>query len=203
MYGMSDAPPPAPVKAKRSGCEWLAVIVIILLALAAPALQSFVEAIGAHHHKVQNRQTRLITKDLREAILAYKTEHHHFPLPVASAASLDLALRSRGPLLRALIEDAGELNPKKIKFFDLPVAKNGTHGVWVDGEEWILSDTWGEPFYIVLDTDDDGKIANPEYPKGEKHPSPTELPVGVIVYSSGRDRDPKTWRDNICSWRLP
>jgi len=43
-----------------------------------------------------------------------------------------------------------------------------------------------------------GKIANPE--TKAKH-MPTMLPVDIILYSSGPDLDPKTWQDNVCSWR--
>lgn len=157
------------------------------------------------------RQVRATALDLRMALEHYKADYHRFPVPEPSAPHSDLALRSRGRMLPVLSgKDVDGLNPKQIKFIDFPAAKDRKSGLWKDDAEWVLSDRWGEPFYIILDTNGDGKIANPEYAadrsdkeyaKLEKHPSPTELPLGVIVYSAGKDRDPKTWHDNICSWR--
>lgn len=209
---MPDASLPASDKTTSSGCGWLAWIFIIVVALGPTALQSLVATLGSDHHKAQNRRTRLTSKDLQASLLSYKTEYHHFPLSDTSASKSDLALRSRGPLLEALINDADGLNSKKIKFINLPMANDSKDGLWKDDAEWVLSDRWGEPFYIVLDTNGDGKIANPEYgadrsdpeyAKLETYPPPAELPLGVIVYSAGKDRDPKTWRDNICTWKSP
>jgi len=72
------------------------------------------------------------------------------------------------------------------------------NGLWQDGEEWVLSDLWGEPYYIVLDTNEDNMIANPNLGAAK---SLSQIPARIIIYSSGKDRDPKTWHDNICSWR--
>ncbi|MCX6851606.1 MAG: hypothetical protein NTY98_22115 [Verrucomicrobia bacterium] len=142
---------------------------------------------------------RSAVKDLKNALDQYKADYNHFPLPASSAPNLDLSLRSRGPILPALLgEETGGLNPKKVKFLDLPMARNRKSGLWQDGAEWVLSDRWGEPYYIVLDTNKDGQIANPEV--GSEH-LPAMLPVEIIIYSSGPDCDPKTWQDNVCSWR--
>jgi hypothetical protein len=44
--------------------------------------------------------------------------------------------------------------------------------------------------------------SNPDYAKNyQNYPPSATLPATVIIYSSGPDRDPKTWHDNICSWR--
>lgn len=144
-------------------------------------------------------RVRRSVRDLEMALGLYKADYNCFPPPATSDPNLDLALRSRGPMLQALIDgDAGGLSPRKIKYLDLPMARNHKNGLWQDGAEWVLSDLWGEPYYIVLDTNGDGKIANPEF--GAEH-QPATLPVRVLIYSSGPDRDPKTWEDNVCSWR--
>ena len=91
------------------------------------------------------------------------------------------------------------------------MAKNQELGLWLDGSDWVLTDRWGEPYYIVLDTNRDGTLTNPEFgaavldtnyaKRVESEPPPAELKDIVAIYSSGADRDPKTWHDNITSWR--
>ena len=144
-------------------------------------------------------QVRITVIDLKIALDAYKLDYNRFPLPATSATNLDTSLRSRGPMLTSLLgEETGGFNPKQIKYIMLPMAKNRKDGLWQDGAEWVLSDRWGEPYYIVLDTSKDGRIANPEV--RSDHP-PAMLQAEVLIYSSGPDRDPKTWEDNMCSWR--
>lgn len=155
---------------------------------------------------------RLMAKDLQYAIANYKVDHNHFPIPGKTTPTSDFILRTRGAFLQALLgENAAGLNPKEIKYIDLPMAQDRKRGLWQDGDEWVLSDSYGEPFYLVFDTTSDGKIANPEFGADlsdadyaeycKKHPPPAELKADVLVYSSGKDRDPKTWHDNIRPWR--
>ncbi|MBL9179417.1 MAG: hypothetical protein JNM65_15240 [Verrucomicrobiaceae bacterium] len=157
-------------------------------------------------------QTKHLLKDLRTAIATFKIEYNHLPITGANSINSDLSLRSRGTMLPALIGlKVGELNPKEIKFIDLPPARERKRGLWQDGNEWVLSDPWGETYYIVIDTNGDSKLTNPEFGADQSDPKyaakcryippPSTLPASVIVYSSGPDRDPKTWNDNICSWR--
>lgn len=209
---MSDAPPP-PVKARRSGCQWLPLVAVFLMSLAAPTIQSIVASIGVSDRRERNFKNQRTTKHLQESVLSFKSKYQNFPLAKVGVPGRDLTLRSRGLLLQALIgEDAGGLNPNKIPFLHLPAAKDRQLGLWMDGQERVLSDSWGEPFYIVLDTSGDHKIANPEYGADQsdlgyaKHcqisPPPATLPAEALIYSAGPDRDPRTWKDNLCSWRL-
>ncbi len=185
---------------RKAGCACLGkgMLAAGLIALAVLWLNQdlFMTDQGCGHSKLR---VRGIVMDLKIALEVYKADYNHFPLPASSAPNLDLSLRSRGPILPALLgEETGGLNPKKIKYMDLPMARNRKFGLWQDDAEWVLSDLWGEPFYIILDTNKDDMVANPEV--GSEH-LPAMLPVEVIIYSSGPDRDPKTWRDNVCSWR--
>lgn len=151
-------------------------------------------------------------RDLKIAIAAYEVENNRFPILEPGSPGLDVSIRSRGIMLPILSgEKDAVLNPKTIKFIDLPPAKDRKRGLWQDNTEWVLSDSWGEPFHIVFDTSKDGKITNPEFganqsdpkyaEKRRRSPPPPTLPAKDIIYSSGPDRDPKTWHDNICSWR--
>lgn len=150
-------------------------------------------------------------KDLQIAISIYEGEYQKFPIAAANKTD-DIHLRSRGQLVTEIVLlEGAKLNLKQIKFIEPRLAKNRKNGLWQDDADWVISDAWGEPYHIILDTNEDNMITNPEFgadqsdPKYAKKcrltpPSPT-LPSEVLVYSSGPDRDPKTWHDNICSWR--
>ncbi len=156
-------------------------------------------------------QTKRLLKDLGAAIQIYEVEFNRLPSPESGPHGQDISVRSRDPFLTMLIGKEGMPENYQVKFIDVPLAKNHAFGLWRDGSERVLSDFWSEPYYIVLDTDGDGMIANPEFgadqsdPEYAKRrradPAPATLPVKVLVYSSGTDRDPKTWHNNICSWR--
>ena len=150
-------------------------------------------------------------RDLKRAIQTYDEEYDTFPVLVTDSSGTDLLIRSRGVILQVLEGiDSAALNHRTIKFIELPMVRNQKFGLWKDGSEWVLSDSWGEPYYIVFDTSKDDKIANPEFGANQTDPTyaekcklnpPPTLPAEVIIYSSGPDRDPKTWHDNTCSWR--
>lgn len=151
-------------------------------------------------------------RDLRIAITAYEVDSNRFPILEPDSPGLDGSVRSRGVMLTILGgQHHAVLNPKTIKFIDLPPARDRKRGLWQDGSEWVLSDSWSEPYYIVFDTSKDGKITNPEFGSDQSDPKYAErcklnpplatIQSSVLIYSSGPDRDPKTWHDNICSWR--
>ncbi|WP_395747602.1 hypothetical protein [Prosthecobacter sp.] len=195
-----------PLDLKKNGCLWLLVIAGTIAGVIM--LPQGLEIFFGKGHKKLHPQT--IFKAIAGAVASYETEYGHFPIPESDWHGPDVSLRTRGPVVPALLGKEGPLNPKSIKFIDFPQATDRKGGQWQDGAEWVISDAWGEPYYITLDTNGDGRIANPEcaadrsdpeYRKREKFPSPAELPLTIIVYSAGKDRDPKTWHDNPCSWR--
>ena len=206
---MHEANPIISPAARRTGCRCLLLALAILISLVAALAVFFHFTAQA---KIIYWLDRNAMKDLQNSIPDYKVEYNRFPILGDIPTSQDLALRSRGPMLPVLIgKNIGGLNPKEIKFFDLHQAEERKSGLWQNGDEWVLSDQWGEPFYIILDTNGDGKIANPEFGAEhpyarsaqslQQHPLPDMLPVEIVVYSSGPDRDPRTWKDNVCSWR--
>lgn len=181
----------------RLGKSVLGVAVAVLAVYGALNLNQCLYTTDCGSFGLQVRQTIM---DLKIAIECYDVDFNRFPIPESeSRGPDDLSIRSRGPILPTLnTGDAVPISPRKLKYIDLPQAPNHKNGLWQDGEEWVLSDRWGEPYYIVLDTNKDGVIGNPEV----KDELLSEiLPHRVLIYSSGPDRDPKTWKDNVCSWR--
>jgi type II secretory pathway pseudopilin PulG len=181
-----------PLNLKKNGC----VRTLVILGIIAGGIMFLgIQYITKNAHKLHQPQTML--KDIRLALSSYELDYGHYPIPESDWHGPDVSIRTRGPMLTGLIGSNATLNPKDIKFIDFPAAKDRKFGLWQDGEEWVLSDPWGEPYYITLDTNKDGKVANPE-PQGENIPA--TFATAIILYSSGPDRDPKTWKDNVCSW---
>lgn len=181
-------------------------VIIGLLLVALPELTSC----NKFFHGNTKSPTAAAIKQLKDGITVFEMDSAHFPIPEPGWHGPDVSLRSRGPIVPALLGQDATLNPKDVKFIDFPNAVAHKNGLWQDGAEWVISDLWGEPYYIALDTNGDGKIANPEFGADQSDaeyakrcrmlPPPATLPLKVIIYSSGPDRDPKTWKDNVCSW---
>ena len=184
-------------------------LLVAAMAMAAAYLFFFPEHAAK---ELRPTQVRTVIKDLRIAVDSYEIEYSRLPVPEHYPHRADITIRSQGPILPALLgKEATELNPHPIRFFDGPFDSDRKFGLWKDGNEWVLCDRWSELYYLVLDTNQDKEITNPEFGADQSDPKYTErcklnppLPTiqsSALIYSSGPDRDPKTWHDNICSWR--
>lgn len=192
------------VRKIKSVLEWMIIVLVSLVGLFMAAM-----AMGAVYvfffpesaaKDLRPTQVHTVIKDLRLAIHSYEIEYNRLPILGANSHHTDIAIRSKGPILPALLgKDATALNTRPIRFFDGPFDSDQKFGLWKDGSEWVLRDRWGELYYLVLDTNEDNVIANPDPDAAKSLP---QIPTRVLIYSSGPDRDPKTWSDNICSWRV-
>ena len=197
------------------GCACLGECILI----AGAVLLGIFWLLNEHHSSSPsasgsiNLSVKSVIADLRSALLSFEEDVHCFPIQENGKSTEDIVTRSRGTLLQVLLgENISTLNPRKVRYAEFPIAKEHKCGLWQDGTEWVLSDHWGEPFYIIIDTNKDDLVPNPEFgastsdPKQAefdlKYPPPVNLPMREAIYSSGPDRDPKTWKDNICSWRF-
>jgi hypothetical protein len=199
---MSEPRPFQATKPKRSFFGWLAVILMSLAGLLVAAIAVLIARLflvpGLAARELRPTQAIHVIDDLRLAILNYQVEYDHFPIPEPVSHSSDMTIRSRGPLLPAVLgRKAGSLNPRFIRFYDGPFDSDSKYGLWQDDDEWVLRDRWRETYCLILDTNKDGKITNPDPDAAKAAP---EILESVIIFSSGPDRDPKTWQDNICSW---
>lgn len=154
-------------------------------------------------------QTRTVIKDLRIALEAYMIEYGHFPGQSAIKQTADARLLSTGPLIDSLLGKNAEWNPKEIKFIDLPAARNGKFG-YIPAEALNpcrMVDLWGNPYVILLDTNGDKKVHNPDIKnsdpaisQSETSPPPAFLPFEVAIYSFGKDGIGVT-DDDLVTWR--
>ena len=153
---------------------------------------------------------RMETFEIQSAYEAYRKEYGHWPAFLGRLANHDELHRSSGAFIQLLVGHSGPENPKAIRFLDYHLARNGVFGLIDDDSDGTypenirIVDAWGEAYYVVIDVNDDGEVSNPEATVKSNwftSPRPKTLRTRVATYSSGPDRDPKTWEDNITSWR--
>ena len=136
-------------------------------------------------------------------MMNYKQEYKSWPMEATEKLSEEKVQGTQGAILNVLMAGEDKLNPRKIRFFDPPLAKDKKSGVFILNKEPVLLDPWGEPYYFILDYNGDGSIPNPDMARKRIRDSvePDNLPFGVIIFSSGPDSDLSTWKDNVVSWR--
>lgn len=182
--------------------EMLVVITIIgiLASIAFPVTTAVME-------KARRVKALAVIKDLQVGIKGYLTEYNHYPSEVTD--NDDKIETNSGDLIPILLasENQTTLNGRGIKFVDLPMGRNGKGGLIGESvDNYQLLDEWGEPYTVIMDTNSDEKVENPdlqnEDSKISSQASP-ELPVGVAIYSLGPNGPKKRTLDakSPTSWR--
>lgn len=148
-------------------------------------------------------------KDLRIGLESYRIEYGHFPGQPGQDQTSDVRVTTVGPLVDCLNGEKSEWNPKAIKFIDFLDARDGRSGyIPAAGDNPIqVVDSWGQPFVILLDTNGDKRVRNPDISNADPavsrssiSPPPEFLPASVLVFSLGQDKIEGTG-DDVVSWR--
>jgi hypothetical protein len=164
---------------------------------------------GVRHASSRKLMVFVVTKDLRIALEYYRIEYGHFPGQPIQNQATDVRLTTVGPLVDCLMGEESDWNPKGIKFIDFPDARDGKFGYLpaVGDIPSQVVDSRGQPFVILLDTDGDQQISNPDITNADPavsrsftSPPPEFLPASVLVFSLGQDKIEGTG-DDIVSWR--
>lgn len=179
--------------------EMLVVITIIgvLAGIAFPVFSAVTE-------RARKTQVKAMVKDLLVAIKGFQTEYGRYP-SVGSGGGADdttVLTDSGNQLISGLLGQNDGVNPKGIPFFESKLATNGRAGLISGGDSaFSLVDAWGTPFTVIMDTNYDNKVDNPN-PSSDS----AVLPMGVAVFSNGADQLVETWDnsrgkgENISSW---
>ncbi|MCB1224173.1 MAG: prepilin-type N-terminal cleavage/methylation domain-containing protein [Verrucomicrobiales bacterium] len=172
-------------------------IIAILASLAIPVTNSVIQ-------KAYKVRTQAVVKDLQVGINGYITEYNRLPSRTATS-DLPIKTDSTGDVLSTLLAENTTLNPRTIIFFNSNMAKNGRGGLVDNGGTGVtLTDNWGNPYWIIMDGDNDNKITpNPDTSNQDTTVStgaPPTLRTRVAVYSMGPDGQQYT-KDDIVSWR--
>lgn len=184
--------------ARMNGCASLGKAALILLSLIFVfGLLTVPTRCGSDGQGYINLNVLGVLITLRQGLRSYELEYDRYPVDQPNTTG-EVKTTSRGLLLSLLIgENSQGLNKKGIKFCEFKMARKRRDGIFQVGEEWILNDPWGREFHIVLDTDKDARIANPDLRESAQKPT---LPLEIAIFSAGPDGDPATWEDNIKSW---
>jgi len=199
----------------------LLVVVTIIAVLSGLALSQFTKTM----ENARRLQVQTVIKDLRVAITSYQVEYNRYPVnpSMLSGGSSGqdipaIETDENSGLVDALASlqssasgggggNSVNLNPKDIKFIDLPPARNGQFGLVGAQPPYKLVDLWGQTYRVLLDTNGDKQVENPDLKNSDPaisqnalNPPPQQLPTEVAIYSLGQDKAPQT-KDDITSWR--
>ncbi|WP_395719382.1 type II secretion system protein [Prosthecobacter sp.] len=202
------------------------LVVIVIIAILAGLVMSQANKIMEDGRRLQ---VQTVIKDLRIAIGSYQVEYNRYPVDPSMLSGSDgqdapeLQTNEQSGIITALtaISSASggssggsgggaggaNLNPKDIKFIDLPMAKNGMFGLVNATPPYKLVDLWGQTYRVLLDTNGDKQVPNPDLKNSDpkisanpNSPAPQNLPTEIAIYSWGFDKRPYT-KDDIASWR--
>ena len=159
-------------------------------------------------HKTIINSRRLMNfaliKDLSFALDDFQTEYGYFPLGEHYPFENDMILNtSNTRFVSALLGRNPVDNKNGIVFIDAPLARNNKPGLIIENGCFRLVDPDGHPYQVILDTDGDLRVRNPEMNNTQFEIRSTAsewLEVKVAVFSLGVDGLSFTG-DDFTSWR--
>ena len=190
---------------RRSGFTLIELLVVIgIIAILASLAFPVTQAVLARAYKLR---AQAVVRDIQVAISNYLTEYNRLPVQGQGGGETPQPTDQSSQLVSILMgESSGQnsLNPRGIVFLTVNTAKNNRGGL-IDngGGSMSLVDNWGNPYYVVMDTNYDNKVANPDTQNQDQTVSqnaPPQLRTKVAVYSLGPDGQLGT-KDDIVSWR--
>ncbi len=215
---------PAHISSRRGFTLIELLVVVTIIAVLAGLVISQAPKMMEDARKLEVRNAII---SLKTGISNYQVEYNRYPIDPALLASgggddaQPILTDQNSAIVDTLMGDAAQqpgassgssggsinLNPKGIEFVTFKVAKNGRNGLVGTQSPFSLLDMWGSPFYVLLDTNLDRKLENPDVmnqdPKisqSQVSPPPQFLPTDVAIYSIGKDLVQLTG-DDIASWR--
>lgn len=182
-------------------------IIAILASLTAAGISNAIDQ--ANRLKVQT-----VLMDLKNGIDHYQTDYNRWPIVATSQGAngedaAELLTDGNNSLVDTLMgippasSGTVDLNPKRTPFVAFPPGNNGRHGLVGAARPYKLADMYGQPYHILLDTNGDNQVKNPDTSNTEPKFSANQaahLVTKVAVYSSGKDQAPSTG-DDVTTWR--
>jgi prepilin-type N-terminal cleavage/methylation domain-containing protein len=188
----------------------LLVVITIIAILASLTASGIINAID----QANRLKVRAVVMELKNGIDLYQTEYTRYPIGASLAATNgedtpELLTDGSNSLVDTLMgippasNGTTDPNPKRIPFAQFPPANNGRHGLVGAARPFKLTDLYGQPYHILLDTNGDNQVKNPDTSNTDSKISQNQaayLVSKVAVYSSGKDQAPRTG-DDVATWR--
>lgn len=186
----------------------LLVVITIIAILGSLVVSQIIKAID----EANRVKVLAVVNELKAGINTYQVDYGRFPIDSKAATNgedaPEVLTDGSNSLVDALLgippaEGGTDLNPKRTQYCQFPNAKNDRHGLVGTKRPYKLNDLWGQPYHILLDTNGDNQVKNPDTantdPKISQNQG-THLAIKFAVYSSGKDQKSLT-ADDITSWR--
>lgn len=204
------------MKTHRKHASRAFTLIELLITITIIAVLASLTAVGVTQITEQANRVKVRTAimDLRNGIDGYLTEYGRYPIDSSVSGSNgedapELMTDGSNTLVDTLMgippssSGSMDMNPKRMQFATFPPANNGRHGLVGAARPFKLADLYGQPYHILLDTNGDNQVKNPDTSNTDPKISVNQaayLPLKVAVYSSGKDQLPRT-SDDITSWR--
>lgn len=190
--------------------ELLVVVTIIAILASLVATQ-----VSKAMDDANRAKTMTAAMELKNGINGYLLDYNRFPLDASpgngGVDAPEILTDGSNRVVDALLgvpmgaADSGsqDLNPKRIQYANFSPAMNDRHGIVGSAIPRRFHDMWGRPFHILLDTNGDNQVKNPDLANADARISQNQaehLAMKIAVYSSGKDQIPNT-ADDITTWR--
>ncbi|MDB6005454.1 MAG: hypothetical protein JWR15_2441 [Prosthecobacter sp.] len=204
------------MKTHRHSDQGAFTLIELLITITIIAILGSLTAAGISHaiDQANGLKVRTVLMDLKTGIDQYQTDYNRFPIDssVTGANGEDageLLTDGSNSVVDAIMgvppasSGMPDLNPKRTPFAQFPPASNGRHGLVGAARPYKLNDMYGQPYHILLDTNGDNQVKNPDVINTEPKISQGQaahLAMKIAIYSSGKDQIPGT-ADDVTSWR--
>ncbi len=205
---------PRPRSAGFTLIELLTVISIIAI-LAAASFAGYGKIIDG----VRKKESQVMAVTISNAVIQFYADYNRLPKSASSADGTDTQTTSEGAegIIKVLAGKEGDSdtlqNPRATNYVEgikpaKPNKKSGAAAAgasdkWINGfvleeDNYEIVDGYGNYFLILLDSNFDKEVENPNIDEvGEGR---ARLAKQVVVWSPGKDGKEETWEDNPRSW---
>jgi prepilin-type N-terminal cleavage/methylation domain-containing protein len=166
---------------------------------------------GSVQRQVKKVKTKTLFASLKMGVDMFYSEYQRMPQLTGASGGGDLSFRSDQPMGRELVsaltgdvddDTAKRLNPKSLSFCEFSEKQMRDNNV--NGYGGYIVDGFGNPFYVIMDYDYDGKInrnAISEIPS--RYRPQGDIKSNFAAWSRGPAKDvgSMTASDVVASWK--
>jgi prepilin-type N-terminal cleavage/methylation domain-containing protein len=204
------------MKTHRQSVQGAFTLIELLITVTIIAILASLTAAGIGYaiDQANRLKVRTVMAEIKSGIENYHVDYNRFPIPSTAMGTIgedapEVLTDGSNSLVDTLMgippasSGMPDLNPKHQPYAQFVPANNDRHGLVGTARPYKLNDMYGRPYHILLDTNGDNQVKNPDAANTDAKISqnvPAHLATKAAVYSSGKDQTPLT-SDDITSWR--